>query len=103
MKKLPLAGLIVAATVISGTAYAANYVTICEACSPFTPTSASVLNAAITLAQQNSAQVGDNLDVCKDGQNGISHNIGYSVNSAPVTSSSNLTYTGSEQDDSPCE
>ena len=85
--------IIAIALTLSGaeTANAALYGTTCDSCTPFGINSSSVLNAAITVAQQNSAQVGDNVFVCKDRSAHTSTVINYDVNSSPVTSSSNLT------------
>ncbi|MEO8669844.1 MAG: hypothetical protein ABI411_00940 [Tahibacter sp.] len=91
--KVTLSSVAIGALLLCNVATAANYDTICNSCSPFSKTSSAVLTAAVNLGSGSGAGVGDLLSVCKDiGPDGHAAYISYDVTSAPVTSSSNISW-----------
>ena len=104
MKKQFVSALIIIA--VSAPAFATTYQTICSptvcgANSP--PPGPTWTSAAVTYASGLSVNVGDTVALCQNRPNGSSHGDTWEVTTAPVTNSSDLTFSGVFGDpDFPC-
>ena len=102
MKAISLVTLVLSAAFSANAFAAGDYYTICNSCTPFGQNQPAVRAAAVSAAQAHSAVVGDSIGVCKDiGM--TNETLYYTVNTAPVTQSSNLTFTTSFFTDGACE